>query len=141
MVKAEAKIIINVPVEKVFGLLLQPERLPEWLPLLMEVHDIQGKGVGRKFKWTYKFIGIPFEGMSEVVEEVPNKVVVKSKAGIESIWTWNLKREGGGTQVDLLVEYTIPVPVLGKFAESFVVKQGARDMKHALETMKYVLEA
>jgi hypothetical protein len=39
------------------------------------------------------------------------------------------------------VEYTIPVPVLGKFAESFVVKQGTRDMKHALETMKYVVEA
>jgi uncharacterized membrane protein len=142
MVKAEGSIIINAPVEKVFGLLLDTEKLPDWLPLMMEVHDIQGKGVGKKFKWTYKFIGIPFEGMTEVVEEIPNKkVVTKSKAGIESVWTFNLNKEGGGTKVDLVVEYTIPVPVLGKYAESFVVKQGTRDIKHALETFKYVLEA
>jgi hypothetical protein len=31
--------------------------------------------------------------------------------------------------------------VIGKFAESFVVKQGTRDIKHALETFKHVLEA
>lgn len=142
MVKAEGNIIINAPVEKVFGLIIDTEKMTDWLPLLMEVHDIQGKGVGQKYKWTYKFIGIKFEGMSEVVEQVPNKkVVTKSKAGVESVWTFNFNQEGTGTKVDLLVEYTIPVPVLGKFAESFVVKQGTRDIKHALETLKHVLEA
>jgi uncharacterized membrane protein len=141
MVKAEGNIIVNAPVEKVFGLLTDTEKLTDWLPLMMEVSDIQGKGVGKKFKWTYKFIGIRFEGMSEVVEEVPNKkVITKSKAGIESVWTFNLNQEGTGTKVDLLVEYTIPVPVLGKFAESFVVKQGVRDIKNALETFKHMLE-
>jgi uncharacterized membrane protein len=142
MVKAEGNIIINEPVEKVFGLLIDTEKAPDWLPLMMEVSDIQGKGVGKKFKWTYKFIGIKFEGMSEVVEEVPNKkVVTTSKAGIESVWTFDLNQDGTGTKVDLLVEYTIPVPVLGKFAESFVVKQGTHDIKHALENLKHVLEA
>jgi len=142
MVKAEGSIVIDTPVEKVFELLIDSERLPDWLPLLIEVHDIQGEGVGRTFKWTYKFIGFKFEGMSEVLEEVPNqKIVTKSKAGIESIWTFNLTQEGGGTKVDLLVEYSIPVPVLGKFAEGFVVKQGIRDIKHALETCKHLLEA
>ena len=122
--------------------MIDTEKLPDWLPLLMEVHDIQGKGVGQKYKWTYKFIGIKFEGMNEIVELVPNKkVVTKSTAGIDSVWTCNFNQKGKDTQVDLLVEYTIPVPVLGKFAESFVVKQGTRDMKHALETLKHMLEA
>jgi len=142
MVKAEASIMINAPVEKVFGLFLETEKLPDWMPLMMEVHDIQGEGVGKKFKWTYKFIGIKFEGMSEIAERVENKkIVVKSKAGIESVWTWNFKPDGSSTKVDALVEYTIPVPVLGKFAESFVEKQGARDVKHILETLKHMLEA
>jgi len=142
MVKAEGNIIINAPVEKVFGLMIEAEKLPDWMPLLMEVHDIQGKGVGQKYKWTYKFIGIKFEGMNEIVEQVPNKkVVTKSTAGIDSVWTWNFNQEGTGTKVDLLVEYTIPVPVLGKFAENFVVKQGTHDIKHALETFKHMLEA
>jgi uncharacterized membrane protein len=142
MVKAEANITINAPVEKVYSFLLDTEKLPDWLPLLMEVHDIQGKGIGQKYKWTYKFIGIKFEGMNEIVELVPNKkAVTKSTAGIDSVWTYNLSQKGKDTKVDLLVEYTIPVPVVGKFAESFVVKQGTRDMKHALETLKHVVEA
>ena len=142
MVKAEANIIINAPVEKVYSFLLDTEKLPDWLPLLMEVHDIQGKGIGQKYKWTYKFIGIKFEGMNEIVELVPNKkAVTKSTAGIDSVWTYNLSQKGKDTKVDLLVEYTIPVPVVGKFAESFVVKQGTRDIKHALETLKHVVEA
>ena len=143
MVKAEGNIIINAPVEKVFGLVMDTERMPDWLPLMMEVHDIQGKkDIGRKFKWTYKFIGIKFEGMSEIVELVPNKkIVTKSKAGIESVWTFNFSQKGKDTQTDLLVEYTIPVPLLGKFAESLVVKQGTRDLKHSLETLKNLLEA
>ncbi len=141
MVKAEGNIIINAPVEKVFDLVAETENLPSWLTLMMEVHDIQGKGVGKKFKWTYKFIGIKFEGMSEIAEEVPNKkIVTKSKAGIESVWTFNFNQKEKSTQVDLLVEYTIPVPVIGKFAEGFVVKQGTLDMKHALETLKHVIE-
>jgi uncharacterized membrane protein len=142
MVKAEGNIMINASVEKVFGLFLQTERLPDWMPLLLEVHDIKGDGVGKTFKWTYKFIGIKFEGMSEIAEQVENKkVVVKSKAGIESIWTWKFNQEGKGTKVEVVVEYTIPIPILGKFAESFVVKQGTNDVKHTLETLKHLLEA
>ena len=142
MVKAEGSVSINAPVDKVYGLLIDSERLPEWMPLLIDVSDIQGEGVGRTFKWTYKFIGIKFKGKSTVVEEVTNqKSVVKSTAGIEAVWTYNLGQDGNGTKVDLVVEYTIPVPVLGKFAENFVVKQGMKDLKHTLDTFKHLLEA
>jgi uncharacterized membrane protein len=142
MVKAESSIIVDAPVEKVWSLLIDTEKLPEWMPLLMDVSDIQGEGVGETFKWTYKFIGIKFEGSSTVEERITNqKSVVKSKAGIESIWTWGLTPDGNATKVALLVEYTIPIPVLGKFAEGFVVKQGNRDIKFTLENFKNFLES
>jgi len=142
MVKAEASIVIGVPAEKVWSLIIDAEKLPEWMPLLIDVSDIQGEGVGETFKWAYKFIGIKFNGSSTVKERITNqKNVVKSKAGIESIWTWDLSSEGDSTKVNLVVEYTIPVPVLGKFAESFVVKQGNRDIKFTLENLKNVMEA
>ena len=142
MVKAEASIVIGAPVEKVWGLIINAEKLPEWMPLLIDVSDIQGEGVGETFKWTYKFLGIKFNGSSTVEDRITNqKNVVKSKAGIESIWTWDLSSEGNNTKVNLVVEYTIPVPVLGKFAENFVVKQGNRDIKFTLENLKNVLEA
>lgn len=141
MVKAEANIFIKTPVEKVFGFLLETEKLPEWMPLLVEVYDIQGKGVGQTYKWTYKFMGIKFEGSNEIIELLENKkTVTKSKAGIDSIWTFTLEKEGDGTKVDLLVEYTVPIPVLGKFAENYVVKKSTQDMQQALESLKHVLE-
>lgn len=141
MVKGEANIFINAPVEKVFGFLLETEKLPEWMPLLVEVYDIQGKGVGQTYKWTYKFMGIKFEGTNEIIELLENmKTVTKSKAGIDSIWTFTLEKEGVGTKVDLLVEYTVPIPVLGKFAENYVVKKSTQDIQQALESLKHVLE-
>jgi len=142
MVKADGSVVINAPVDKVYGLLKDTERLPEWMPLLIDVSDIQGEGVGQAYNWTYKFLGIKFKGKNEIVEEVANKKsVTKSTAGIEAVWDWDFSPEGNGTKVDVVVEYTIPVPVLGKFAEPFVVKQGMKDIKHTLETFKHLLEA
>ena len=112
------------------------------MPLLIDVSDIQGEGVGQTYNWTYKFLGIKFKGKNEIVEEVANKKsVTKATAGIEAVWNWDFAPEGNGTKVDVVVEYTIPVPVLGKFAEPFVVKQGTKDIKHTLDTFKHLLEA
>lgn len=141
MVKANANTIINAPVDKVWDTLNDKGRMTEWMPLLEEVSDIQGDGVGSSFHWKYKFLGMKFNGSSKVEEQVKNKKqVVKSKAGIESIWKWNLAPEGDGTKVDLEIEYTIPVPVLGKFAEKYVVKQGKRDTEYLIGNLKHFLE-
>ena len=142
MVKAETSIIINVPVDKAWALLNDTEKLPEWMPLLMEVSDIQGEGVGKSFNWAYKFLGIKFKGSSSITEEEINrKHVTKSKAGVESIWTWTFVPEDNTTKANLTVEYTIPVPVLGKYAEKYVVKQGKRDMDYLIENFKAALES
>ena len=141
MVKAEASTVIKVPVDKAWNLLNDTERLPEWVPLLEEVSDIQGEGVGRSYNWKYKFVGIKFKGSSTIEEQdIEKKQVMKSKAGIESIWTWNFAPEGDGTKVDLKVEYTIPLPVIGKYAEKYVVKQGKRDMDYLMDNLKHILE-
>lgn len=141
MVKADAHAVIKAPVSKVWSLLNDTARSPEWMPLLEEVSDIQGDGVGKSFNWKYKFLGIKFKGASRVEEQdLEKKSVMKSKAGIESIWKWNFAPEGDGTKVDLEVEYTIPVPVLGKYAEKYVVKQGKRDLEYLMENFKHSLE-
>jgi len=141
MVKAEVNTFIKAPVNKVWEVLNDTERLPEWMPLLEDINDIQGEGVGSTFNWKYKFLGIKFKGSSKIEEqEAGKKHVMKSKAGIESIWTWNFTPEGDGTKVNLNVEYTIPVPVLGKYAEKYVVKQGKRDMEYLMDNFKHFLE-
>lgn len=141
LAKVERNTTINAPVEKVFSYIADPNNQLEWLPGTTEVRDIAGQGVGQKFGFTYKMMGISFKGESEAIEVIPNeRIVEKSSGGIVSTWTWAFKSEAGGTNINLIVEFDIPVPVLGKFAERMVLKQTEREADHATANLKDILE-
>jgi len=59
---------------------------------------------------------------------------------MESLWTWNFEPHNDGTKVDVLVEYTIPIPVLGKIAEALALKQIEREADHATANIKDIME-
>jgi len=142
MAKVEQSITIKAPVEKVFSYLCDPMNQLEWLPSMTDVRDITGEGVGQKFGWTYKMMGVSFKGETEVVESVGSeRRVIKSTGGIQSTWTWTTKSENGNTLVNLTVEYTIPVPVLGKVAERMVLRQNEREAALAMTNIKERLES
>ena len=84
MAKVDGSIIISAPVEKVWELFKDIEKLPEWMPLLMDVSDIHDEEAGRSYKWTYKLMGMKFKGKSTGIEGVPNqKMVTKSEGGVK----------------------------------------------------------
>ena len=142
MAKVERNITINAPVEKVFSYITDPNNQLEWLPSVTDIRDITGQGKGQKFGFTYKMMGITFKGESEAMEIIPNeRIVEKSSGGIVSTWTWTFKSEVGGTNINLVVEFNIPVPVLGKFAERMVLNQSEREADHATANLKDILEA
>lgn len=141
MAKLEKSVTINAPVEKVFSYVGDPQNQLEWLPGITEVRDVSGQGVGGHFSWTYKMAGLSFKGESEVTEEVPNqRRVLKTRGGIQSLWTWIFEPEGGGTRVNLEIEYTIPVPVIGKLGERLVLRQNERETELALANIKGRME-
>ncbi len=141
MTNLERNISISAPVEKVFNYLTDWIKMPEWLPGMIEVKDITGQGVETHFRWTYKMAGIRFDGESKVTEYIPNeKSATRSKLGIVSIWTWTFKTYDGGTKLNLDLQYTIPVPVLGKLVEGVVLKQNEREADLAMENIKANLE-
>ena len=87
-------------------------------------------------------MGISFKGENEAVELVENqKIVVKSTGGIKSTWNWTLTSEDDKTVVNVVVDYTIPVPVLGKVAEQIVLRQNEREAALAMANIKERLEA
>ena len=142
MAKLERSITINAPVEKVCGY-IKPENLPEFWPSLVEVKDVQKlPNGGYSNKWVYKMAGMRFEGTSEDVEVIPNeRLVSKTKGGIVSTQTWIFQPEASGTKVTFNVEYTIPIPVLGKLAEAIVVKMNEHEMELLLANLKARIEA
>lgn len=143
MAKIGRSYTINAPVEKIFAYIEDPMSQPEWLPGIMEVKDVTrtGQGVGSHHRWAYKMAGLRFEGESTATEYVPNRrIVSQSKGGIASTWTWSFEPHNGGTKVNLVVEYTIPVPVLGKLAEALVLRQNEREADLATANIKARLE-
>ena len=141
MAKIEKSITINAPVEEVFAYVDDPMSQLEYLPSMVEVKDVTGQGVGAHFRWTFKMAGLRFEGETTMTEYTPNeRMVVQSKGGIVSTWNWTFTPEDGGTKINLTLEYTIPVPVLGKLGEALILKQNEREADQAMANIKAKLE-
>ena len=141
MAKIERTITLNVPVEKVFSYISDPNNELDTLPSITDIRDITGEGVGQKWGWSYKMVGISLKGESEVTEHIPNqRLVHKSKGGIESTWTYIFNPVNGGTRMNLVVEFTIHIPVLGKVGERMVLNRTEREADLAMTNIKERLE-
>ncbi len=141
MERVEKSITIDAPVEIVFAYLRDPMSNLEIMPSMVQVSPVAGEGVGAEFRWVYRMAGMNFEGKSTVLELVPDeRFVTQSQGGIESTWIWDFAPDNGGTRIDLAVEYTVPVPVLGRLAEALVVRQNERELETTLANIKERVE-
>jgi uncharacterized membrane protein len=143
MAKITKSILIHAPVGRVFEYATQPTNLPEFWPSMMEVKDVHaGAGVGDHYGWVYKMAGMKFEGTSECTEFAQNeRVVIKNTGGIPSTFVWTYVPQNGATKVTIDVEYTVPVPLLGKLAEAFIVKENEHEADAVMANLKARLEA
>ena len=143
MAKVKKSIMIKAPVEKIFNFVGEPTHLPEFWPSLVEVKDVKRlPNGGTSNRWTYKMAGIRLEGTSEDIERVTNKrLVSKTEGGVKSTQIWTFQLEAGGTKVTFEVEYTVPVPVLGKLAEAVIVKMNEQEGDLVLANLKARMEA
>ena len=142
MPNVEKTITINASAEKIFDYWTEPSNLPEFWPSVVEVKDRQRlPNGGNYFRWVYKMAGMRFEGTSEDIEYVANqRTVTKNKGGIESTIRMTFQPEGDGTKVSLEVEYTVPIPLLGKLAEAAVVKLNQNELELVLANLKARME-
>ena len=141
MARIEKSVTINAPVEKIFGYIADPMTSPEWLTSMITVNDVSGTGVGQHYRWKYKMVGVLLEGETTVTEHIPNKRrVTQTKGGATSTWTLDFETLDGGTKVKLTIEYTIPVPVIGKLAEKLVLKRNEREAELAMANIKEKME-
>ena len=142
MEKIKKSITINAPVEKVYEYIKDVKTNPEWMPSMVEVYDSTGTNEGDTYKWKYKMAGIIFKGETAITEQVPNKMCrTKSKGGITSEFLFEFEPKDKETQLELTVEYNIPVPVVGKLAEKTVLKRNEREAELAMQNIKDKMES
>ena len=110
---------------------------------MVEVSNVETlPGGGHKFSWVYKMAGVKLNGESETVEYEENRSLVsESRGGIQSRFVWSFTPEGDGTKLHVDIEYTVPVPVAGKLAESVIVKMNDREATTLVSNIKDRLEA
>jgi uncharacterized protein YndB with AHSA1/START domain len=142
MATVKKSIKINAPVEKVFEYASKPEILPEIWPSLVEVKNVKDlPNGGHSNDWVYKMAGMRFNGFSEDVEVVPNeRTVSRTTGGIDSTITWEYQPVDDGTKLTVTNEYNVPIPVLGKIAESIIVKMNENEAEVILANLKAMME-
>ena len=134
---------INESAEKVFNYLSDHKNEPDWMPGMIELNLVSGDGknVGDRYKWKYKMAGMILNGQSTVKEIIPDrKIVTESSSGIKNTFTFILSPNEKGTMLELNIDYTIPVPVLGKIAEKIILGKNEREADLAMENIKIQIE-
>ncbi len=143
MATVNKSILINAPAQKVYDFMGDPLNNLKTMSAMQEVGDIQDLANGGKsFRWKYKMAGMSMEGKSEDVALTPNQYrEVSSKGGINSTWKWTYGAEGTGTRLTLNLEYSVPLPVLGKLAEAAILKTNEQEAEAMMERIKGFCEA
>ena len=134
---------VDIPVERVFDFLLDPNNLPEIWPNVIEVKNVKKSKdhEGFNFNWTYKMFGLPFEGKCETIEHIPyERFVVKSNKALDSTITWRFQPSGRETHVTLRFEYQIPSSLLKRMKEEIVIQENEHEVDALLQNLKSRLE-
>jgi len=140
MVSVRKSVVISAPPDRVFDYVTEPSTMAEWLTKMVEVRDIVGTGEGQQYEWTYKYAGLLLRGQSVVVQHVPNRLAVSQSIGmIGSTWTFRVEPHEEGSTLTIEVEYSVPIPVLGKIAEHVAVRLDARDLETSLTNVQDML--
>ena len=117
--------LLHVPASDIFALLVQAERNVEWVPRLASSERLTPgpTAVGTRFRFGLEFMGMVIDGVDEVVELVPDRLIrSRSVEGVAHTSSWELEPvgdDGATTMVTYRMDFTLP-PGLSRLASSFL---------------------
>ena len=142
MPSLEKSIIINAPVEKIFEYATDQTHMPEIWPSMVNVEVLEKlPNGGTKSRYTYKMAGMQFTGINTDIEFIPNqRTVTRTEGGIDSEIIWEYEAMDQATKLTMKTTYSIPIPLIGKLAERFIVKQNENEAEIILANLKARME-
>ena len=119
-------IVIDAPLEEVFGLSMDPFRTPEWVTIVRGVHDVDDGPlrVGFRMGQTLCLRGVKFKVRWELKElDAPRFARWEGKGPARSVAIIEdqLSPEGEGTRFDYRNEFRTPFGALGAVASGVLV--------------------
>lgn len=145
----EKSIIIDRPVEEVYGYGSNPSLWYQWYAGLSEPKNMSGVGKsGTKADFTYTMIGMHMPITVEVTENMKSGEGYSWKGEVTGSMTahqhWTYTKEGDGTKVSYTEEFEIPSSFLRKVADKLIIRklldnamdQTFKNLKDICETQK-----
>jgi uncharacterized membrane protein len=127
MGKARMHAHVEAPIEAVFDYLADFRHTPEWVTSIVELTaDGPMAKVGDRFRGTMKILGHKYTGEGRVTEfERPRLVAFASisSEGQKQTWTTRLTLAGKGTDVDMEIDYELPLSLLGAIADRLFIER------------------
>jgi carbon monoxide dehydrogenase subunit G len=140
MITIERSFSVKASPEQVFAFLADHANDPQWLPGMVDSRNFEGEGTNYRWEWTFKMLGISFDGVGQVVEHDPyRRHVVETQGGVLSTWAWTLEPAREGTKISLRMEYTVPVAAVGKLAEKLLLSQNEKAANEGLANLQRIL--
>jgi uncharacterized protein YndB with AHSA1/START domain len=147
MPKIRSEIEIDAPPARVWEILSDPERLPEYSATIIEVSDATGRldQVGSTYRGVAKVYGRRIEGTWEVTEVVPMRRIVQRGSapggGAATVIGTLEPTDRGTTRGAVEIDYQLPAGFLGELANKlFIERSVERDVRHTNENLKALAE-
>lgn len=139
-------IAIDAPIDEVWNLVMDPERLGEWVTIHEDVFDVPEGDLaeGSRFGQRMKLKGVPLKVRWLIAEMDAPRVARwegEAAAGAKARISYELREEDGGTVFDYENEFDLPGGKVGKLAgRAFNAASGDREARKSLERLKALLE-
>ncbi len=141
-----AKIQIDAPIERVWEIVMDPDRLREWVTIHRALGAVSGKpmGTGATMEQSMHIRGVTFK-VSWTLTDVsaPNRAQWEGRGPAHSraLTRYELSGDNGATRFDYTNEFTTPGGRLGAVAgRVFVGGVSEREAHKSLERLKALAE-
>ena len=138
---------IDAPIEEVWDLVMDPDRLGEWVTIHESVFDVPDGDLeqGSRFGQRMKLKGVPLKVKWLIADlEAPRlaRWEGEAAAGAKARISYSLREGDGHTVFDYENEFEMPGGKVGKLAgRAFNAASGNREAKKSLARLKELLES
>ena len=144
MPTVQKAITVQAPAQRIFELLADPNRLPDFAPGVTEVKDIQqtSSHVGDSVKVTYSVLSLkfPMKFTTKAYNE-PYSMAMEMDGNMQGTWNWKLDQRDGATNLSVSIDYKMKMGLLGKAMNAILVERmNEKNTEQMLENLKNLSE-